>query len=509
MRKEKEEDIANVMEHYIRIYKTIQYARYAGTDKLVGAPIEFKEQIKHVNKKNARQIREGIEERIRNNPSKRELLSGLKRQVLRSTNLDPYTDFICMQEGKIDLRREGYIRYGGNGDCSIYAFSKWTPIIRSEIRNKPSIFVKGQPKGYWYTRGFTDGNIQVQVVSMHLPSTGNTPADDAKFQEWRARVIASVRNGDFKNKKEFEEEVVKGVPYLSVYAQACNILNLIASAVPDRAMICCIDTNTKHKFDDTVTVEDAADTLFRSDGDNRDLTELVNPWWPENYVQDDPINAHSKTMNELQQLLQEFESMTLSQQLSLPNNYIRWLADHPNRFHWFVSQGPTVNKTRSIIQFQTKKTGKLDYACKDVILVGESKEYHITKQKSKRWIGTDTDSVPLEPSNNTLPVLPNKNHYSDHAWVIATVNVRRYKPGEFDKLVQNAEEKKIREIQQQLAIEKEEKEIARLEQERKRKEAEEQQIMEFRKRLGLDQKPSTSTSTSLRPGDRTFRFLDE
>ena len=38
---------------------------------------------------------------------------------------------------------------------------------------------------------------------------------------------------------------------------------------------------------------------------------------------------------------------------------------------------------------------------------------------------------------------------------------------------------------------------------------EEQQIMEFRKRLGLDQKPSTSTSTSLRPGDRTFRFLDE
>ena len=88
------------------------------------------------------------------------------------------------------------------------------------------------------------------------------------------------------------------------------------------------------------------------------------------------------------------------------------------RITFFTTQGPTVNKERGFLQFQTGKAEQKDTACKDIIGFHGSRAAGVS---CCRWAGKAL------PPDGELASLPSANHYADHAWLIATIQVAAVK----------------------------------------------------------------------------------
>ena len=158
----------------INIYKTVVFAH---NKDLNDAEI-FKKQHSVFNNLltcTRDDLKRGIDERVTNAPRRQGVINQLRKalQVNRP-------DFICMQEGQ-RIALPGYYRCFDRNkpDCSIYAKSKeWKPLgipIVGGKKGYPLFEVKKQDVGNYYSVEFThDTKSSVRVVSMHLPTSGNT-----------------------------------------------------------------------------------------------------------------------------------------------------------------------------------------------------------------------------------------------------------------------------------------------------------------------------------------------
>ena len=181
-------------------------------------------------------IVEGIQNRIDSASSN--LQADLQREFTAAVrHIKP--DFICMQEGQ-HLKVKGYRRYfdTSKSDCSIYAKSGWklnestATVVGGLTPEFPLFNVNGVLKGNYFSAGFTHKTHgDMRVVSMHLPSTGNSKGD--------------------------------------VFEQADDVLQQLTALSVDENIVCGMDCNTKTPF------HVVPNTLFGSEDmqDQNDLTD--------------------------------------------------------------------------------------------------------------------------------------------------------------------------------------------------------------------------------------------